>query len=391
MTSEEPAVIEIDREVSTHPRWWRRIDPRIAATAVAAVAVIILIVIFGRGAKEATLRHQCYEGLPEERIQACEALTSRLGRRSAEPSEIASAYRMLAMLENERGNLAQALTHYESGLRVTPTNSALLVGRAGVHAERGELDAALQDYTAAISFAPTDYAPRFSRGYLYDKLGRVDSAIEDWTEGLKHVGSPPHGLGALESLGHAYVRKLEFTRALDAYSKALAIDATNPRALYGRGVTKRALGDRAGGAEDMAAAIRLQADIPAKMAAVGVGLSDEDAPASRTFTIAVLNESGSAVVQSANNLTRADIADVKADTGADGRGVLSLTFTPEGAAKMKALTSENIGRDLALVVDDKLNRNYAVRIDAVIVDAAQIAFPSLADANDFLDGINSAR
>jgi Aspartyl protease len=64
----------------------------------------------------------------------------------------------------------------------------------------------------------------------------------------------------------AYHRKAENAKALADFESALRIEPNFAYALYGRGLTRRAAGDAAGGAADIAAAQRMQPDIAERFA-----------------------------------------------------------------------------------------------------------------------------
>ncbi|PHS00453.1 MAG: hypothetical protein COA78_24010 [Blastopirellula sp.] len=69
-------------------------------------------------------------------------------------------------------------------------------------------------------------------------------------------------------------------------------------------------------------------------------------------------------------LTNKDIAFVAKIRNDVGGNAIAITFTKEGARKMAQFTSENIGSNLAIIVDDTLI--VAPHINAVITDRAMI-------------------
>lgn len=82
---------------------------------------------------------------------------------ASRPSDRAFIERYLGELAFATGNLAEALRHYDQGLRVLPDNPPLLAARARALIASGQLDAGLQDYRTSTTMLPlstniADYA-----------------------------------------------------------------------------------------------------------------------------------------------------------------------------------------------------------------------------------------
>jgi tetratricopeptide (TPR) repeat protein len=78
-----------------------------------------------------------------------------------------------------------------------------------------------------------------------------------------------HDIGQYDSLGFTHLRMKQWDKAIADYNKALDSRDDLTLSLYGRGLAKRAKGDRAGAAADMAAAIRDEPDIANIMKRLG--------------------------------------------------------------------------------------------------------------------------
>ncbi len=78
-----------------------------------------------------------------------------------------------------------------------------------------------------------------------------------------------HDIGQYDNLGFVHLKMKAWSKALADYNKALSFRPDMTLSLYGRGVARRALGDKAGGDADMAAAIHDEPDIANIMARLG--------------------------------------------------------------------------------------------------------------------------
>ena len=90
-------------------------------------------------------------------------------------------------------------------------------------------------------------------------------------------------------------------------------------------------------------------------------------------------------------VTERDIADVSVTTDQDQRVNLLIKLTPAGATKMRALTSDNVGRDMAFVIDGSPDVAHAVKIVSPIGEHAQLSFNSVSDAKAFVARLKASR
>jgi hypothetical protein len=128
--------------------------------------------------------------------------------------------------------------------------------------------------------------------------------------------------------------------------------------------------------------------------AVDSGQADPQQPdaaqfAQSQFAIGLLSASGLKV--DGPYITERDIADSSVITDQDQRVNLSLTLTPAGATKMRALTSTNIGRDMVFVIDGSPDVAHLMKIASPIGEHAQLSFGSVADAKAFVARLEASR
>jgi tetratricopeptide (TPR) repeat protein len=82
-----------------------------------------------------------------------------------------------------------------------------------------------------------------------------------------------HDIGQYDSLGFAHLKMKQWDKAIADYDRALRSKDDLTLSLYGRGLAKKAKGDAAGAAADMAAAQKDEPDIAGIMKRLGVAAS----------------------------------------------------------------------------------------------------------------------
>jgi len=83
------------------------------------------------------------------------------------------------------------------------------------------------------------------------------------------IARDTHDIGQYDSLGFAHLRMKQWDKAIADYNKALANRPDMSLSLYGRGIARHALGDKAGGDTDMVAAMKNEPDIANIMKRLG--------------------------------------------------------------------------------------------------------------------------
>jgi len=83
------------------------------------------------------------------------------------------------------------------------------------------------------------------------------------------IDQKQHDIGQYDSMGFAHLRQKEWAKAVLDYTTSLETRPDLTFSLYGRGIAKRALGDKAGGDADIASATRDEPDIANIMKRLG--------------------------------------------------------------------------------------------------------------------------
>jgi len=195
----------------------RQSKPRVAATTAAAVLIILALtwVAF---------------------IQTSYWRNSELlwTHALAVTSDNDVAHNNLGYLCNDRGELDEAISHFESAARIRSGKrdphydlaSAFVQMNLGDSlAGKGRTDEAVAHYNEAIRLQP-DYADAYyNRGTVLFKKGRTDEAVADWTKALEMA---PNDADAHTSLGNALLQKGLLWEAIAHYETALALALEDP-------------------------------------------------------------------------------------------------------------------------------------------------------------------
>lgn len=141
------------------------------------------------------------------------------------------------------------------------TTNALATAEAGFEAaRRGEQDRAIELYTRAIESSHLDRralgTAYLNRGNAYLALDRHREAIADLDRAVR---LDPHDVDALMSRGAAHGVGRAYARALRDYDRAASI-RPDPRALYGRALAGRFLGQYDAALRDFSASITRRPD-----------------------------------------------------------------------------------------------------------------------------------
>ncbi len=93
--------------------------------------------------------------------------------------ELARVFRGRGNTHYASGDMAEALSDFETAIRVDPTYAAALVSRGVIRHEAGDYEAAIADYDDALTEDP-DYAlAHANRGNALAALGYIEDAIRD--------------------------------------------------------------------------------------------------------------------------------------------------------------------------------------------------------------------
>ena len=195
----------------------RRSKPRVTVTAAAAVLVILALAW-------AAFSQTSYWRNSETLWKHALAVTS--------DNDV--AHNNLGYLCNDRGELDEAISHFESAARIRlgkrdphyDLASAFVQMNLGdALARKGRSDDAMLHYDKAIKLQPNYADAYYNRGTVLFAKGRTDEAIADWTKALE---TQPNDADAHTSLGNALLQKGSPREAIAHYLTALALAPEDP-------------------------------------------------------------------------------------------------------------------------------------------------------------------
>jgi tetratricopeptide (TPR) repeat protein len=154
-----------------------------------------------------------------------------------------------------------ALESYDHAIKLNPSNALYFVNRGNTHRHKHDYIRAIADYTHALELQP-DYVAAFAnRGIAYYDATEYDLAIKDYNRALQL----DHGdFKTLGNRANAFAAKKEYRRAIADYDQIIDRNSGDAAAFYNRGLARKALGQRAEAAKDLAKAKKLDPSLGTK-------------------------------------------------------------------------------------------------------------------------------
>lgn len=140
------------------------------------------------------------------------------------------------------GQFDQALSAYETTLKLDPAKAGALTNIGVVYYQTGKLDDAIGQFKRALELDAQDAETHYLLGAAYVQQEKLAEAEAEFNTalGLKPELAPAHiGLGNIYLLGQQY------DQAIASLEKALAIQADSPEALFAIGQAYAAAGQTA--------------------------------------------------------------------------------------------------------------------------------------------------
>ena len=181
--------------------------------------------------------------------------------------DLAEAHSNLGNLYLQTGRRDDALRAYETAIRTNPTLAPLYCNLAAVQTDLGRCDEAISALETALRLAPDLYEAHAGLGQAFRRAGRLREAL---APALRATDLRPDRDGYVY-LGAAAFNLDAFDIALEAYGRALALDATCAKTHSNLGAVYHMAGRYAEAIDACAAAIALQPDFAS--AHVNLGLS----------------------------------------------------------------------------------------------------------------------
>jgi len=181
-----------------------------------------------------------------------------LQRTARENPKFPQPWLSLAEVHIKQGRNPEAAAAYEHVLTLVPDHIEALRGLGDIALLEGRGDAAAVRYTRILDIDPADAGAMTKLGVLRMRAGRADEAIALFRKAVDREPNAEALLylaGALSSTGRP-------AEAVPVFERARAADPRSTMILNGLGLTKLALGDRAGAAAALRESLRLDPQQP---------------------------------------------------------------------------------------------------------------------------------
>jgi tetratricopeptide (TPR) repeat protein len=153
------------------------------------------------------------------------------------------------------GRYKQAITEFDQALMLAPARTDVFLPRAQANDYVGNTDAALTDYQHAIDANPRLAEAYTGRGSIYRKRGDLTKALSDFTKALEIKDDSD----TFFERAQVYEAMGDLPKAIKDLDSVVARLRDAPHVLRARSALKLKVGDKAGGAADLARAQELEA------------------------------------------------------------------------------------------------------------------------------------
>ncbi|MBM4147289.1 MAG: tetratricopeptide repeat protein [Nitrospira sp.] len=111
----------------------------------------------------------------------------------------ADAHHDAGNIFQEKGQLEEAIIHYQKALRLNPNNADIYFNLGNVLRIRGEPDKAIESYNHALAINPHHTDALLNKGFIFQMQGNFEKAIECYKQLLQ---INPRSIEALNNLGN---------------------------------------------------------------------------------------------------------------------------------------------------------------------------------------------
>jgi len=168
------------------------------------------------------------------------------------------AYTSLGLALFEKGNITEAIEHYNKAILIKPDYDEAYNNRGIAYVTLGQYPSAIEDYNNAIRFHPAFANYHYNRGYTYEILGQYPLAIEDYNIAIR---LQPTSAKFYYNRGCSYGKIGQYQSAFEDCNEAVRLNPNYAEAYMCRGSAYFKQGDNDLGCRDAQAACVLGACI----------------------------------------------------------------------------------------------------------------------------------
>jgi tetratricopeptide (TPR) repeat protein len=122
-------------------------------------------------------RTMCERASGDAAIAAC---TRAIASGTFSGIELAKLHNNRGVELKNKGRLDEALSDYDTTLRLNPSDFFAFNNRANVRRDKGDIPGAIADYTAATRLEPAYAAAYLNRGLVQERAGDIEKARESF-------------------------------------------------------------------------------------------------------------------------------------------------------------------------------------------------------------------
>jgi tetratricopeptide (TPR) repeat protein len=126
----------------------------------------------------------------------------------------------LGTLLLERGQVNEAIAHFQKALALQPDNAGAHNNLGLALGKQGQTDEAIRQYQEAIRLTPDHPETHNNLGLALDKQGQTDEAVRQYQEAIRL--NPAHA-NAHKNLGNAFARKSQTDEAILQYQEVIRL------------------------------------------------------------------------------------------------------------------------------------------------------------------------
>ncbi len=164
-------------------------------------------------------------GTPIEQERARRVIQEAVSRHDAErdPNDFGAQYNLAAMLQG-RGELGEALEHYQAAVRLRPQDAIANNGLGGVLLAMGKTAEAFGPLETAVAVQPDYFSAHYNLGNALASSGRFPEAVLEYKAAVK---LNPHDSMAETNLGAALSEVGDLQAAREHLHRAVEVDPRN--------------------------------------------------------------------------------------------------------------------------------------------------------------------
>ncbi len=150
------------------------------------------------------------------------------------------AYKRLAGIHAQLGELEKALTLYRKVFEINPDDLEACLALADLHNQRRDYDQSIVILEQALRQNPREQKILAALASVYDCLGKSDDALAAYQQALQIM---PENRELLSNVARMYLNKNDYQKALQQYGKVLSLDPDDFEANYNVGLLYLKMGE----------------------------------------------------------------------------------------------------------------------------------------------------